>query len=462
MSLQSIHFPDTTTSIADDVPSTLKDDARWTLALRVVESHYFAKSPLLSQFLLFVCERTLTSHTDDLTEQNIGIVVFRRRSDYRTSEDNIVRTYIRQLRQRLDRYFEDHVRDEPLRIVIPRGGYCAVFEDRQEESPDEIAATLLASGNYLSAAMDEHQLTPAPTRKTASILQASEPSTAKRRLHPAIAVALFALFGGLAVIFFVGRERLTQISAAHSIWTQLFAEMSNTYIVTADNGLGVLQDVSGKYATLNHYIDGSYFAQFDKANTLQDLKLQRLSHERLTSVADVGTVASILTLPEARQKRIILRNARTLHLDDLKQSNLILLGSTYGDPWVSLFEPKMNFRFDYHETDDTYESVIVNKRPLPGEAAVYRNSSTTVPYSTYAVVALLPNLSGTGWVLMIEGLTMAGTEAASEFLFHGNIGALLKTLPQDNHGLRPFEIVLKTTNLDSESSPAEVVAKRIY
>jgi hypothetical protein len=457
MSSQPIHFADTASSVADDIESGLREDPRWTLALRVAESPYFAKSPLLSQFLLFVCERTLEGRTDDLTEQNIGVVVFRRRPGYRTSEDNIVRTYVRHLRQRLDRYFEDHAADESLLIVIPRGGYCAVFEERQKESLEEVIPLGAGGGDTSVAPSKERPLlaisSPGP--------DISIPQAPRRRFRWVMTLGLIALFGTL-IAFFLFRENLLQTSVAHPIWTQLFSENASTYVVTTDSGLGVLQDVSGKYATLNQYIDGSYFSQFEKVDSPESLKLQRLSRERLTSVPDVNTVAGILTLPEARQKRVILRNARTLRLDDLKQSNLILLGSIYGDPWISLFEPRMNFRFDYHATSDTYESVIVNKKPLSGEPAVYRNSSTAAPYSTYAVVAFLPNLNGTGWVLIVEGLTVAGTEAASEFLFHGSMGTFLKTVPRDKHGVRPFEVVLKTTNLDSESSPAEVVAKRIY
>src|SRR5260370_22683349 len=82
------------------------DDPRWALVLRVIESQLFAKSPLLTKFLLFICERSLLGAEEELNEHNIGVTVFRRRPGYKTSEDNIVRNYARQLRQRLDQYFE--------------------------------------------------------------------------------------------------------------------------------------------------------------------------------------------------------------------------------------------------------------------------------------------------------------------------------------------------------------------
>ena len=38
----------------------------------------------------------------------------------------------------------------------------------------------------------------------------------------------------------------------------------------------------------------------------------------------------------------------------------------------------------------------------------------------YGTLAFLPNLSGTGSVLLIEGTSVAGTEAISDFLFEDN------------------------------------------
>jgi hypothetical protein len=44
--------------------SDLLQDERWQLALRVAASKSFAKSALLTKFLLYVCERQLTGRDD--------------------------------------------------------------------------------------------------------------------------------------------------------------------------------------------------------------------------------------------------------------------------------------------------------------------------------------------------------------------------------------------------------------
>ncbi len=109
-------------------------DARWRLAKRVVASRHFARSPLLSKFLLFVVTETLEGRQQEITEHQIGVQVFGRPTSYRTVEDNIVRNYARQLRKRLAEHFADVGSREAMQIEIPVGGYVPVFEKRAEQS----------------------------------------------------------------------------------------------------------------------------------------------------------------------------------------------------------------------------------------------------------------------------------------------------------------------------------------
>jgi hypothetical protein len=431
----------------DDLPSReaarLREDPRWQLALRIAESPTFASAPLLAGFLLFVCERTIVNRTEDLSERNIGVVVFHRRPDFKTSEDNIVRTYARQLRQRLDRYFEEHELDEPLRITVPRGASCAVFEERLIVSPvvvegpagqsQPVRSELPASGN-------------APSRPLSYWLLLA--------LLPPLLIA-----AATSVRWYLG-HRTTSISMGHALWAELFAPSMTTTIVSADSGLVVMEELTGRMATLEQYGDGGYFAQFDQASTDEERKLQRLSRERYTGIPDIDAAVALTSLPEAHDAHIALRNARALHVEDLKGGNMILLGSSYSTPWVALYEPQMNFRFRFDQS--VYSSSFLNMHPVQGEKAAYSNSSTALPFETYAVIAYLPNLDGAGKVLLIEGLTTAGTEAAAELLLHGDIDSFLKTVPRDSRGLRPFELLVKTTSISSNASTITIVSKRIY
>ena len=121
-------------------PVCLTEDPRWQLAQRIVASKSFAKSALLSKFLLYICDRALCGRTDEISEHQIGVHVFVRRPGYNPGEDNIVRNYARQLRQRLDHYFEEEGKSEELRIGIPLGKYIPVFSTNLLPEPIPIPA----------------------------------------------------------------------------------------------------------------------------------------------------------------------------------------------------------------------------------------------------------------------------------------------------------------------------------
>ena len=102
--------------------SPAADDPRWQVVQRVVAGPTFAKAARLSQFLLYVCERAILGRLDEVSEQHVGMHVFGRQADYNSNDDNIVRTHARLLRKKLDEYYAAEGKDEPLRILIPKGG----------------------------------------------------------------------------------------------------------------------------------------------------------------------------------------------------------------------------------------------------------------------------------------------------------------------------------------------------
>jgi len=121
-----------TSSYVESAPPSHIADSRWELVRRVAGSRQFAKAPLLSKFLIYVCDRTLEGKQTKISEYQIGVEVFGRPAGYSPSEDNIVRNYARQLRKRLAEHFATDGCDEILRIEIPLGGYVPVFVPQSE------------------------------------------------------------------------------------------------------------------------------------------------------------------------------------------------------------------------------------------------------------------------------------------------------------------------------------------
>lgn len=436
----------------------LADDPRWQLAQRIAASGSFSRSALLSKFLLYVCDRALNGKTDEISEHQIGVHVFGRRPGYSPGEDNIVRNYARQLRQRLDHYFEEEGRHEDLRLSIPRGKYVPVF------LPQPLTGAASPAPEQASAPYEETAVEPLLSPETPAEIRI--PTGASPRPQHGFRWSL--LFAGL-LLFFAGaaatfvmfpRAPHAPVDSSHLLWTQLFNKEHQTFLVPSDDGIVMIQNLTDHSVNLSEYIDRDYLSvkspyKIDAAN-MSDLDAQRY-----TSVADLDTVLKFSRLPQASPDRFIVRYARELHMEDLKDANAILLGSSFSNPWVELFQKNLNFEFSYQPHPN--DSVILNRHPLPGEAPVYANDATGPSHRTYAVVALVPNLNDTGWVLIVEGLTMAGTQAAADILFNRDaMRPILEKATSANGQLKPFEILIETRSFGSNAPQASILASRIY
>ncbi len=96
--------------------------------VRVLESTHFADAPRLKRFLSFIVEETLLDRSNRLKGYAIGLEVFDRPEDFDPQTDTIVRVQAGQLRRRLDLYYADQGRDDPLRIYVPKGTYGPLFQ----------------------------------------------------------------------------------------------------------------------------------------------------------------------------------------------------------------------------------------------------------------------------------------------------------------------------------------------
>jgi hypothetical protein len=79
------------------------------------------------------------------------------------------------------------------------------------------------------------------------------------------------------------------------------------------------------------------------------------------------------------------------------------------------------------------------------------------------VIAYVPNLDNTGHILLIEGVNMAGTQAAGEFVLRPKqIQTLIEKAIDSQGRLQTFEILLKTTSIAANASDVQVLSERIH
>jgi adenylate cyclase len=96
---------------------------------RVLASSGFARNDRLCRFLQFVVERHLGDRDSEIKESVIAVEVFGRRPDFSSKRDPIVRTEAARLRARLNEYYLNGGRRDPLIIDLPKGGYVPVFRE---------------------------------------------------------------------------------------------------------------------------------------------------------------------------------------------------------------------------------------------------------------------------------------------------------------------------------------------
>lgn len=427
-------------------------DASWELAARVADSPMFQRSTRLRELLLFICQRSLQGRFDELREQRIGMDVFARGPDFRPNEDNIVRVEARQLRKRLEEYFATEGKAEPTIITIPKGAYVAIFEPR-------VAPALAA---------------PPPETPVAEVRQSELPSLEQPHSAPFPWTVLFfgttMLFMAVATWSLVRGYEISHTPATLSthippepLWSDLFDNDHQTYIVCADSALVLLQELIRRPISLAEYVNRKYasFSSLKSPSELETL-LRILSQRQYTNISDVRLVQEILELNREYSGRSFVRSARNVQLIDFKNGNFVLLGSRRSTPWVELFEASMNFHFAYDPKSQ--RTGFSNTHPRPGERSVYwiEGNSSEVD-ETYGVIAFLPNLSHNGNVLVIQGATGEGTEAAGEYITHPDLlkGLLTRihAIANDGH-LRYFEVLLKSGTIAGTPKDAEIVSFR--
>jgi hypothetical protein len=442
------------TPLADEAwRPRLQDDPHWELAQRVAAGPHFARSHLMSKFLLFVVAETLEGRGSEITEHQIGVQVFDRPADYRTLEDNIVRNYARQLRKRLADHFAEQGSAEPVRIDIPVGGYVPIFIPVSGDSVNETASGAPARSH-------------AQTQPLALHAQSAEPVSQPRTkvLRWLLGAVLTAAYSAalISVTWYLARRPSVSPKPqepAHLLWTALFDGPANSYIVPSDAGFNLLEDISHRPVPLADYIAGSYqgtaLAGVD-AHSAQDLRTQQL-----TPFVDLQIAAALAHLSEDNPQRVFIRFPRDIRLDDLKSANAVIIGSVGSNPWAAMAEANANFRIA--DRPGMQGATILNLKPEAGEATSYASHWNEPAHETFALISFLPNLSGNGHLLVLEGLDVAGTQAAAEILLHASaIDPILQRATRADGSLRNFEVLLRSTSIDSNATGTQVIASRIY
>ena len=424
---------------------TLLEDPRWQLVQRVLNSPGFSRSARLPNLLTYITERALTGRTDELTEQQIGVNVFGRPADYNPAENNIVRSHARLLRLKLEEYYRALGDSEDLLLTIPKGGYVPVFTSRMRPPLPVIAE---------SAGADTH----IPERIEAT--PRASPLSFGWRAASIMVVSILVMSALLALVL---RERAVDMvktnraGISHLLWSRIFEPDRTTLLVVADSALVMYENLTNRPVSLSEYLNRQYLsAPVTKPDDPDAAVVNSFPSRRYTSMADLNLASRLVSLPEVVHDRVRMGYARDLGMNDFKQANIVLSGAAEANPWVELYSNRL--AFDIQEDQSRHVFGITNSRVGPGEKALYTYDPGDSSQWAYAVVAFLPAKNGDGNVLIIEGTTTAGTEAASDFILDGKtVAPILKRALLVDGSLGGFEVLLRTRNVAGSAPQAQLV-----
>jgi hypothetical protein len=373
-----------------------------------------------------------------------------RKEDFNPLDDNIVRVQMTRLRKRLSLYFSGEGRGEDPVLIIELGSYRPTFVERSEpEAPAE---------------SQPHSTEVAAPPAEVPLHQEKSSRSRLARYGWAVALVLAGLLLGIIVDHLPGLDRYRRaepLSVNNPVVRQLFTPNAVVNVVLADSSLAILQDATNTDLSTADYINPAY-----PDNILASVPdpavrttLKSLTYHSLTSLNDADVAALSSHWATLRGVHAVNRYARLMHVRDFREGNFIIVGSKGANPWTELFTKNLNFVVERDQA--THALRFRNRNPRPGETATYSlafgDNDTTV---NYVDIAILPNLTGTGTVLLLNGLWMEANEAAADLILAPELPPVLyKTLASAPAG-STTEIFLRVHNTGGAQNGWEIVSIR--
>lgn len=386
-------------------------DSRWQLVQRIASSQLLKSSSRLRDFLLYVGECAVRDAPEEATEQQIGIHVFGRAPGYNSSEDSIVRTHARLLRQKLTEFFAGEGANEQIVLEIPKGHYLPIFRAAESKVHPPTLPGLIP--------VHEAELTPA--------MPVSKPPSPRVSLWRVVALGLIALSLLSLAAFELWRKRnlpVTQTnSAMETLWRPFLS--GTPPLVIYSNAL-----FSGSSKTGLRY-----------AHPTTDPAIASSYIDTYTGIGEVAAVYRLTRMFDADHAQFILKRSLLVTWDEASVKNLIFIGSSAENPSLRVLPDASDFTI---VADDSFAG-FVNHHPKPGEPAMYSRPEHPLTRD-YAVLALVPGMQPGKWILICSGLTTFGTQAALDFATDPqDVKELFRAAGFGKGTVRPFDALLETT-----------------
>jgi len=280
------------------------------------------------------------------------------------------------------------------------------------------------------------------------------------------AAAIVAVLVVMLGLLFVDNARLRRqvrgdaaAPAVGRLWRQMFDNGRRTRVVLADSSITMFQDLIHMPLPADRYVAQDFDTLIAERVPEAEQKLaRRLTMQRYTSMADVALVRRVMPLMAEIGAPSEVLLARDAKLEHLRNGNAILSGPRRANPWLEMFEERLNFRSRFDQ--DSRASYFENRAPRAGEEALY---AVRWDAQGFCHMGFLPSLDGGGSVLIVSGTDMSSGEVGTEALTDGPwVEELRAKLGVKGEERTPyFEVLLRTQIVGGAASRADLVAARV-
>jgi hypothetical protein len=422
------------------------EDIRQAVEL-ILNSRHFSHAPMKRKFVQTICDYHLNNRAAELSEYLIGREVYERNERYSPSEDPVVRVAAHDVRKRLEQYYQNEGKEDPVRLEIPLGSYEPVFKQNLKNAEPAPSPASMEAGSQTSPPLVSIQPQEAKTHDKAerrrSLLWAGG--------ILACCVLLIAASRFLPTVFLQLSEKLTSNARPQSaVWDPFLTSPNSTILVLSNPPVFSAINKSDPEVLRKNAMPLAP----KQADELLKLTREKgpvpagsyqihLSAVGYTGVGEAIGVHKITDFFRIHGLGVNLKQSRTLSAEDLKDHNFVLLGSPMSNDWSGKLPVKEDFHF-------TQNATLANRSPRPGEQAEYGtrfDERSGNILEDYALVTVKPTTQHNGLMMILGGIRDVGTGAAAEYVTNkASIEELNRRIEQIGDGLnrpRYYQALLK-------------------
>jgi hypothetical protein len=400
----------------------------------IIKSHSLRGSESLCKLLQYLANQAFYHPDAPLKEYQIATEVYGRHADFDPQTDSTIRVQAGRLRLKLAEYYAGEGAADPILVKIPKGSYHLTFEARPVEPHAQ------------------PQAVPPPEAPRSVVVE-----TVPVRWRIAVVFLLVGLIVSLIVLgsLLWNRKLPEPAMAAPSspralgplaaFWRPFTSGVEEPWVIFS-NAAFVGRPETG----MRYY------------NSRQDSKTTVYDH-----YTGVGEVLAIHALDDAfgtLGRRIRVKRGSLFTLDDVRNNNLIFVGSPSENLSLLDIPGTQEFVFQRVASGPRQGDLsIVSRHPKAGEPGTYLASpSNALLTEDYAIVGLVPGIGSARFVMILAGTTTFGTQGAVEFVCRqDSVEKLLHEIPGSGAGpIRPFEALVRVKIARGVPVATELVAVR--